>query len=157
MQSVIKVISLIYLVFMTLLLLSSDPAGLIGMHGRLLPVLQWLMPAAHLLSFLTLAVLVLGSRWPAPRWIMVLILVFYGGMTELAQYLVPTRTPEWQDWFMDLAGIAIGATICWTVATFTGALMRARRRRCPAAPSDEWELMQKVMSRPSSGGQSWWA
>ena len=157
MQSVIKVISLIYLVFMTMLLLSSDPAGLIGMHDRLLPLLQWLMPWAHLLSFLTLAVLVLSARWPAPRWSMVLILAFYAGTTEISQSLVPKRTPEWNDWFMDLAGIALGAAICWTLATFTGALSRGRRRRCPASPSDEWEVMQKVMSRPSAGGQSWWA
>jgi len=115
-----------------------------------------LMPWAHLLGFLTLAALALSVRWPAPRWSVVLMLVLYAGMTEIAQGFVPKRTGEWKDWFMDLAGIAVGTAICWTAALLTGAIVKARRRRCPATPSDQWEVLQKVMSRPAAGGESWW-
>lgn len=156
MQGVIRAISLAYLVFMTLLLFTADPTRLIGLHSRLLPLLRLLMPWAHLLSFLALAALALSVRWPAPRWSVVLMLVLYAGMTEIAQGFVPNRTGEWKDWFMDLAGIAVGTAICWTAAQLTGAIAKARRRRCPATPSDQWEVLQKVMSRPAVGGESWW-
>ncbi len=154
MQGVIRAISIAYLVFMTLLLLTADPTRLIGLHG--LPLLRLLMPWAHLLSFLALAVLALSVRWPVPRWGVVLILVLYAGMTEISQSFVPKRTGEWKDWFMNLAGIAVGTAICWTAVLLTGAIMKARRRRCPAIPSDQWEVLQKVMSRPAAGGESWW-
>lgn len=156
MQGVIRAISIAYLVFMTLLLFMADPTRLISLHGWLLPLMQWLMPWAHLLSFLTLAVLALSVRWPVPRWGVVLILVLYAGMTEISQGFMPKRTGEWKDWFMDMAGIAVGMAICWVAALLTGAIMKARRRRCPATPSDQWEVLQKVMSRPAAGGESWW-
>ena len=56
MQGVIRAISIAYLVFMTLLLFTADPTRLIGLHGRLLPLMPW----AHLLSFLALAVLAMA-------------------------------------------------------------------------------------------------
>ena len=153
MQGVIKATAIAYLVFMTLLLFTADPTRVIGLHGWLL---RLLMPWAHLLSFLTLAVLALSVRWPVPRWGVVLILVLYAGTTEIAQGFVPKRAGEWKDWFMDLAGIAIGTAICWTAALLAGAIVKARRRRCPATPSDQWEVLQKVMSHPAAGEESWW-
>lgn len=148
-----RAVSIVYLVFMTALLLSSDPAKLLAADGRFL---RWLEPWAHLLCFFALAVLALSVRWPVPRWGVVLFLLVYGGATEFAQRFVSKRTPEWKDWLMDAGGIAAGAAVCWIVALLGGAAARRRRRRSATAPSDQWEVMQKVMSRPAAGGQSWW-
>jgi len=155
MQGLIRAAAIVYLVFLTLLLLTADPARLVGWDSRLL--LQSLQPWAHLLGFLTMAVLALSARWPLPRWGVVLILALYAGMTEIVQGLLPPRVREWQDWLMDLAGIAIGTVLCWTAALLAGVISRSRRRaRRPPVPSDQWEVLQKVMSRPAVDGQSWW-
>ena len=154
MQGVIRAIAIAYLVLITALLLSANPAQLVRWQGWLASLAKTLMPWAHLLSFSTLAVLTLSARWPAPRWSVVLLLVVYAGLTELAQFLVPRRTGEWKDWFMDLAGVAVGVAVCWSATSALGAL-RARKR--PATPGNEWEVLQKAMSRPAAGEQSWWA
>ncbi len=156
MQGVIRVASIAYLIFITLLLLTGDPARLIGLNGRFFPLLRVLMPWAHLLSFLTLSILVLSTRWPAPRWIVVLLLVVYAAAIELAQSLVPQRTVEWQDWLMNMAGIAVATVLCWAGASLAGAIALRRRRRCQAVPANEWDIMHRAMNRPGARAQSWW-
>jgi VanZ family protein len=116
MQRLLRIACIAYVVLLTLLLLTVNPVRLLGFHGGLPRFLQALMPSAHLLSFLVLAVLMLSARWPLPRWSVVLILAIYGTMTEVIQGFVPPRTPEWLDLFQDLGGLAVGAAICWTVA-----------------------------------------
>jgi hypothetical protein len=117
MQWLLRVVCIGYIVFLTLLLLTSEPSRLIGVRGNLPWALQKMMPAAHAISFLVLAVLALTPRWPLPRWSIVLILAAYGGMTEIVQGFVPHRTPDWMDWAQDLGGIAAGVAICWGGAT----------------------------------------
>ena len=151
---------IVYMVLLTLLLLTADPTRVIGVHGRLPWLLQALAPYAHALGFLVLAVLALRTRWPTPRWGIVLILVLYGGMTEIAQGFLPPRTADWMDWLHDLAGIAVGAALCWAVALLAGALARSARSRdrVSSIPSDDWEVLRKVMSRPAATDeQSWWS
>jgi hypothetical protein len=120
MQRLLRFACLGYVLFLTLLLLSSNPSGLIGYCGGLPRFLRQIMPSAHLLSFSMLAVLALLPRWPVPRWCIVLMLAAYGGMTEIAQGFIPPRTPEWQDWFQDLGGLAIGAAFCWGAMLLIG-------------------------------------
>jgi len=67
MQWLLRVVCIGYFVFLTLLLLTADPSRLIGVHGDLPWALQTLLPAAHAISFLVLAVLALMPRWPVPR------------------------------------------------------------------------------------------
>jgi VanZ family protein len=127
MQRLLRFTCLGYVLFLTLLLLSSNPSGLIGCRGGLPRFLQQLMPSAHLLSFLVLAVLALLPRWPVPRWCIVLMLAAYGGMTEIVQGFNPPRTPEWQDWFQDLGGLAVGAALCWGVTLLISRTSLVRR------------------------------
>jgi VanZ family protein len=129
MQRMMRIACLGYVVFLTLLLLTAHPARLIGLHGELPWLLQALMPSAHLVSFLVLAVLMLLARWPMPRWGIVLVLAVYGGMTEIVQGFVPARTPDWIDWFQDLGGLAAGAGLCWIVALLIGGVSLVRRLR----------------------------
>jgi hypothetical protein len=115
MQWLLRLVCVGYVVFLTLLLLTGAPSRLIGFEGDLPWALQALLPAAHAISFLVLAVLALTPRWPVPRWGIVLILAIYGGMTEIFQGFLPPRTPEWMDWFQDLGGIAAGTALCWAL------------------------------------------
>jgi VanZ family protein len=140
MQRLLRCACLAYVACLTLLLFWKNPADLIGYHSGLPSLLRQLMPAAHLVSFSLLAVLALMPRWPLPRWSIVLMLAVYGGMTEVIQGFIPPRTPEWQDWFQDICGLAVGVACCWAAAILlskTPLLQRIRTllaiRRAPLA------------------------
>lgn len=160
MQSLMKIVCLGYLIYLTALLLVADPRRLVVGHGDLPGFLRTLTPVAHLMSFWLLTVLALMARWPAPRWAITVLLVVYAGMTEVAQSLLPPRTAEWGDWLQDLAGIAIGAGLCWVVAICFGASWPARRPAeepiATGAPN-EWKVLQNVWSRPDGRNPSWWS
>jgi hypothetical protein len=158
-----KTLCIAYLIFLTALLLTADPASLIGIPASLIGIkggtpllLQALMPYAHLLSFMVLAVLALLARWPVPRWALVLLMVVYSGTTEVAQSFLPPRAAEWLDWLQNLGGIAIGVSVCWSLST-SRRLFRVREdgdQKSP--PNSEWEVVHRVMSRPRVGEESWW-
>jgi hypothetical protein len=161
MQWLLRIVCIGYVVFLTLLLLTADPSRLIGVEGDLPWVLRELLPSAHAISFLVLAVLALTPRWAVPRWGIVLILAIYGGLTEILQGFLPPRTPEWMDWFQDLAGIAAGIAVCWALATLFHMYAEARRRRALLTPPvcgdplcDDWENLQKVVLDPMTGDES---
>jgi VanZ family protein len=159
MQSLTKAVCIAYLLFLTLLLWSDDPKRVIGMEENLPWILNLLMPYAHVLSFALLAVLTTSIRWPVPRWAVVLTMAAYGGLTEIGQGLTPHRTPAWINWLQDLVGIAVGTALCWAAALAAGGLAKPRRDRSRdsgTASSDEWEVLQEVLSRPVAGRQSWW-
>jgi VanZ family protein len=126
MQGVIKLTCLIYLVVLTVLLLEADPFWWVPTHSGIPSFIGWAMPAAHLLSFWVLGVLMMTPRWGIPRWSVVLLLIGYAGATEVAQRFFPPRTPEWKDWFQDLAGIAVGMVSYWVIAQ-AAALASTRR------------------------------
>jgi hypothetical protein len=134
MQSLTKLAFIGYLAYLTALLWTADPSQLIG--GRVPGFLQTVMFMAHTLAFSVLAVLALSVRWPAPRWLVIVLLAGYGGLTEIVQGFLPPRTPKWADWCQDLLGIAIGATLCWIAARVFHAAMGPRqgwgRGECPA-------------------------
>jgi len=155
MQSLIRAITIAYLIFVTLLLLSPDPARLIHYRSVWL-FLTWLSPWSHLLAFYSLTLLALTPRWPAPRWVVVLMLALYGGATELGQKLFPPRTPEWKDWMQDLGGVALGAVSCWLLHLLGEAAANLwRRRRALPAPVEQWQVLHNIMSR-SAEKQSLW-
>ena len=99
-----------YLLFLTALLLTQDPALLVGAPPTLIE------SAAHLLSFTVLALLAMAARWARSVWMTGLGLVSYATATELLQGMVSRRTPEWGDWFQDVAGVAIGMGVYWWAA-----------------------------------------
>ena len=157
MQSLMRLVCLGYWVYLTALLWTADPTRLVG--GGVAGFLHPLLPLAHLLSFLVLAVLALTARWPAPRWAIVVLLVMYGGMTEIVQGFLPPRNPELIDWFQDVAGIGIGAALCWIAALGARALTRSQQglEECaPQVPGDGCEALRNVTSRMAAEGESWW-
>ena len=84
MQWLMRIVCIGYFVFLTLLLLSHDPTRVIGMQGGLPWILQVMLPIAHIISFMVLAILALMTLACA-GWSIVL----YYGMTEFIQGYVP--------------------------------------------------------------------
>ena len=153
MQGVMRAACLSYLILLTALLLVADPMRLIGASGEGLGLLRRFMPVAHLLSFGLLAVLALAARWPIPRWTVVLLLVAYGVLTEIAQSMLPPRTAEWNDWLQDIAGVGVGAALCWVFAVAID-----RRTSPPLAirASDELETAPNAVPSRAAPRRSWW-
>ena len=160
MQGLMRGVCVAYLISLTVLLLTSNPARLVGLDYDLPLLVRWLMPAAHFLSFLVLAFLSLVVRWPLPRWGIALLLVVYAGATEMAQSFTVSRAAEWVDWLQDIAGVAVGALSCW-ILTRIGCAILVRKNRAsdfePTRTSEEWNVVRTVMSRPLiTRSQSWW-
>lgn len=103
-----KIVFVIYLITLTVLLLSNDPEKIVGVQPLLWHLLK---PAVHLLSFLVLGILAMAARWPLACWLLVLCLLAYASGTELLQGPLSRRTPDWADWFQDVAGILIAVAI----------------------------------------------
>ncbi len=108
---------------LSFLLLAPNPLAVLGIRrppgpggGR----------GAHFLLFTLLALLVLASRWPMGRRLLVggLVLVAFALGTELLQSLVPNRTVEVFDLAENLLGLAAGAGV-W--------LMVRSRFPCPSS------------------------
>ena len=158
MQWLMRMICIAYAIFLTMLLLANHPEWLIGIKGEWPWLLQMLHPAAHIISFCVLAVLALTTRWPMPRWSIVLILAIYGGLTEIGQHFTVTRTPRWTDWLRDLIGIALGTACCWGVAMLAGMLAGARRnpQPPPSESSLEWTVTRRLLQRSAASERSWW-
>jgi hypothetical protein len=157
MQSLMRLVCLSYMAYLTALLLVADPTQLVG--GAVAGYTHALGPVAHLVSFMVLAVLALMTRWPAPRWLIVVLLIAYGGMTEIVQNFLPSRTAEWGDWLQDVVGIGIGAAACWAAASAVRLCMKSRRtgdRPASSSPSDSWEALQNVASCSTVADLSWW-
>jgi len=111
---IIRVVCLVYCVFLTVLLLVPNPP--IPPH---LPVRR----GGHFAALAVLALLVHSSRTPIRGRLMAGLLMAYAIATELLQSLVPNRTVELADLIENLLGLAVGTAIWWLVQT------RAGRRR----------------------------
>ena len=74
---------------LTALLLSPAPLWLVAARNGSSELLRFLIPLAHLLSFVVLTVLALMIRWPALRRVITVLLALYGGMREDREELLP--------------------------------------------------------------------
>ena len=112
MRNVLVLLCLAYWAFLTILLLVSDPAGLVGLQS--VPVFPWGKFGVHLIAFTILSTLVHASRWPKrPWWPLIACLVVYGVTTESLQLFVPHRTARVMDGIENILGIAACAGIYW--------------------------------------------
>jgi VanZ family protein len=104
-------VTVVYVVFLTLLLWLPDPKVLL--HG-------WQPSEAthgysHLMTFLLLGFLVELGRRKKSILFWIALLVFYTFFTEIVQEMLPIRSFEWIDIFQDLCGIFLGlgfASLC---------------------------------------------
>jgi hypothetical protein len=103
---------LCYWLCLTVLLLVSNPAALVGLHA--VPIFPWGKFGIHLTAFTVLGLLANATRWPKRLcWQMVVFLVVYGISTESLQLLVPHRTSRVVDGIENLLGIAAGSALYW--------------------------------------------
>jgi hypothetical protein len=101
-----------YLVLLTALLLSPDPASMMGL--KRIPWFPGDDIGMHICAFLMLSALFHATRWPKPlHWIMIVLMLGYGVTTESLQYFVPGRTTELKDYIDNCLGVAFGSCIYW--------------------------------------------
>jgi VanZ family protein len=101
-----------YLALLTALLLSPDPASMMGL--KRIPWFPGDDIFMHICALLMLSALLHAIRWPKPlnRTLVVLLLV-YGVTTESLQFYVPGRTVQLKDYFDNCLGVALGSGIYW--------------------------------------------
>jgi VanZ family protein len=106
MRTVRLVICLAYWALLTLLLLTPNPAAVVGLKE--IPSFPWV----HFAAFALLAVLTCAVRWPQPPgWYLVVLLLGYGIATESLQALVPHRTVAMKDYLGNILGILVATAL----------------------------------------------
>jgi VanZ family protein len=121
-----RIACFLYWAFLTVLLLTPDPKGLLGLEK----VEQ--LPSdtlAHLTFFTLLAILVHTSRLPWPRWMIYATLLGYAFAAESLQYFVPPREVELKDFAMNFSGLALGTCL------YIGGVVLWRRLKHKKHPS----------------------
>lgn len=68
---------------------------------------------AHAVNYALLAVLMLSAQRRLPPWAVVLVIVAFGGLIELAQHATGYRNGEWLDMLANLIGACSGAVAWW--------------------------------------------
>jgi VanZ family protein len=123
MRFVARMACFAYWILLTTLLLTPNPAALMGLHK--VPILPWGKFGIHLTAFTILSILVHASRWPKrPHWPMLFLLMLYGIATESLQILVPPRTSRVMDGVENCLGILAGAAIYWLLLQLVQPLTR---------------------------------
>lgn len=103
-----------YWLFLTVLLLVSNPAALVGLHA--VPVFPWGKFGIHLIAFTGLGFLANAGRGlRRPSWSLIAFLIVYGVTTESLQLLVPCRSARVMDGIENILGIAAGSLLYWLV------------------------------------------
>jgi hypothetical protein len=118
-----------YWALLTVLLLVSDPASVVGMQR--VPSFFGSDVGIHFTAFTILAVVVNAARWPKqPRWWIPALLMLYGIATESLQYFVPPRSVELMDYTENIVGVAFGSAVYWAAWK----LLQMQRTKTDAPP-----------------------
>jgi hypothetical protein len=126
-----------YWILLTLLLLTPDPAALLGLQR--VPSLPWGKFGVHLSFFALLSFLVCAAWWSKRFfWPMAALLVAYGIVTESLQLLVPHRTARPLDGIENLLGIAVGAGVYWLAQASLRTLVLGLRSSISPKTFDTW-------------------
>ena len=102
-------ICLSYATLLTVLLLSPDPAAIMGLKKAPLED-----AGIHFSALLLLAAFVHATRWPKPPyWTSLIFLAVYALATEALQAIVPGRTVQLFDFIENLLGVSAGTAVYW--------------------------------------------
>lgn len=104
----IRVGLVVYLLFLSFLLLAPEPLKLLGFTS---PPGASSVRMVHFLLFAVLGFLVWASRLPVRPGLVLGVLVAYALVTESLQWFVPTRTVELLDYLENLLGLAAGGMV----------------------------------------------
>jgi VanZ family protein len=100
-----------YVLLLTVLLVTPNPAALLGLHHA--PIFPWGKFGIHLTAFIMLAIVAHTARWPAPVGWPLVPLLFYAAITEMLQLLVPQRHARMADFLENSLGILLGTLFYW--------------------------------------------
>lgn len=78
-----------------------------------LPAVQVWDKLAHAVNYALLAVLLLSAQRRIPPWAVVLVIVAFGGLIELAQMATGYRRGEWLDMLANFVGACAGTLLWW--------------------------------------------
>lgn len=131
-----RTISLVYLAFLTLLLVVRNPLDWFGQQELIVTAFQLVGFIVHFVTFVILAFLMLMARWPLQNTVLIGLLAVYAAFTELIQGPIPNRCPQWGDFIQDLGGLAVGAVL-WLIATRW--FFSLREARITSSPADDSE------------------
>ncbi len=138
MRIVVRLVCFGYWILLTVLLLTPDPAALLGLQR--VPSFPWGKFGVHLGFFTVLSVLVCAVWWSKRLWpFMIALLVVYGITTETLQLLVPPRTARVMDGIENVLGIAVGVVIYSLAQLLTQALRSPDRAAASAEHSADAE------------------
>jgi len=93
---------------------------------------------AHFLAFVLLGFLVAAARWRWPFKRIIVVLLSYAVLVELAQAVVPGRTPAVADGLANVLGVSVGALIGAGLRSFKS------KTRPAAAEADGKEMGEKA-------------
>lgn len=102
-----------------LAMLSVTVLALIRVEHLQLPILNWWDKAQHVLAFAVLTSWALFA-WPTKTYVVLVGMLTFGALIELAQWFVGYRYAEWADWAADIVGIVLA----WTGIKVTKAFGR---------------------------------
>lgn len=124
-MSFVRVVCVAYWVLLSVLLLTPDPLGMLGIPrppgppgGRIF----------HFLLFTLLALAVHASRWRIRPRLLAGLLVGYALATETLQAFIPNRKVELLDLIENLLGVGMGTVIWWFVQA---KILSNRNAQCP--------------------------
>jgi VanZ family protein len=109
MRIIVLLVCLSYATLLTVLLLSPDPAGMMGLKKAPLQDL-----GIHFSALFLLAFSVHATRWPKPpHWFFTMPLIGYALATEALQAFVPGRSVELFDFIENIIGVLVGSGVFW--------------------------------------------
>lgn len=88
------------------------------MPVQAMPAVQIWDKLAHAVNYALLAVLLLSAQRRLPPWVVVLVIVAFGGLIELAQMATGYRRGEWLDVLANFIGAVSGTLLWWLVRRF---------------------------------------
>lgn len=127
-RSVSRTVSIVYLAFLTVLLVVRNPLDWFGQQELIVSAFQLFGVVVHFVTFAILAILMLLARWPLRPTVLIGLLAVYAALTELIQGPIPNRSPQWDDFVQDLAGLAFGVVLYWAFLRRREAALSAEER-----------------------------
>ncbi|MFP5440960.1 MAG: VanZ family protein [Gammaproteobacteria bacterium] len=85
------------------------------MPVQAMPAVQVWDKLAHAVNYALLAALLLSAQRRLPPWVVVLAVVAFGGLIELAQAATGYRRGEWLDMLANFVGAVSGTLLWWLV------------------------------------------
>jgi VanZ family protein len=145
---IIKLACWAYSTLLTVLLLTPNPAAVVGL--KKIPWFPLGDIGMHFCAFFLLAILVHSTRWPKPlHWLWIVALLGYGATTESLQAFVPFRSVELKDYLDNCLGVLAGSGIYWAVHRLWHTF-KQKKSNSPMTDATNFPSHDKTPASPSN-------